>query len=146
LAGTKPHKYAQASCTILTRLGREELTALCDDAAVQAQSVQLKLLRTDHYLAPVAYCVRTRIGGIGKGGEKMTIRVDFADLNGQTRVKVSIAKYTLKRSWPFPWEMIGWSNYKEFMETLVVLVKARDDESKATIVTIAAPVTSRGMH
>lgn len=146
MARTKSHKYAQASCTIGTRLGREEITALCDEAAVQAQSVQFAIRRTDDRPGVVVYTVLARIGGIGKRKEKMKIQVDFADMSGQTVVKTSIAAYTLQRSsWPLPWQMLAWSNYKKFMTTLALLVKSRDDSCTTTIVESAAPVTSVGL-
>jgi len=141
LARPKSHKYANASCTIRTGLGREEITALCDEAAVQAQSVQFTIRRTDDRPGLVVYTVRTRIGGIGQRGEVMKIQVDFADMNGQTGVKTSIAGYTLKRSWPLPWQMLAWSNYRKFMTTLALLVKSSDASCTTTIVELGVPVT-----
>jgi len=137
LGPTTTHKYAKASCSILTVLDRETITALCDEAAVQAQSVQLKFHRADNVSGALQYIVRTRIGGVGKLGEKMTILVSLSDTNGQTSVKTSIARYTLQRSWPLPWQMIAWGNYKKFMNTVALLVKSRDARCTSTIVEMA---------
>lgn len=133
MARPKPHKYHQASCTIITEMSREEIPALCDEAAVQAQSVQFSIQREDSRPGLLVYTVRTRIGGIGKFGEKMTFQVAIADHNSQTRITTKIIRYTQKRSWPFPWQMVAWSNYKKFMTTLALLVKSRNPGCKTTI-------------
>ena len=138
---TKSHKHAQASCTILTGLTREELLLLCDEAAVQAASVQFSIHRGESRPEIAEYIVRTPIGGIGKLGEKMTIRVDLADASGQTRIRTSIARYTMKRAWPLPWEMLAWRNYKNFMATLAMLVTSRDPNCTANIIETASPST-----
>jgi hypothetical protein len=137
LAPTKTHKYAKASCTVLTALDTEMIAHLCDEAAAQAESVQFKIHRADNGSNALHYIVKTRIGGVGKAGEKMEILVSVSDTNGQTSVKTSIARYTLQRSWPFPWQMLAWGNYKKFMNTLTLLIKSKDAGCTSKIVEMA---------
>lgn len=129
MARPKPHKHARASCTVITRMSREEIPVVCDEAAVQAQSVQFSIQRTDSRPELLVYKIRTRIGGFGKGGDKMTFHVELADHDGQTRITTKIINYTQQRSWPFPWQMVAYSNYKKFMNTLAMIISSRDANS-----------------
>jgi len=134
--GPRQHKHAQASCTIVTRLDREAVVALSEKAALQAQSWQLSMFRSAVTSARVVYVVRTRIGGVGKRGERMTCYVDLETMGDKTRLRTSIGRYTLQRSWPFPWQMVAWSVYQRFMLILATLVKEADPSAMTTIVEV----------
>lgn len=142
MAPARSHKYAQASCKITTTLSRDDIRMLCDGAAEQAQSPQFSVRREDDRPEFLVYKIRTRIGGVGKRGEKMTFRVDLADREDSTLIKTSILNYTLQRSWPMPWQMVAWGNYKKFMNTLVLLVSSRDASCTTSVVESAANAAS----
>jgi hypothetical protein len=130
----RPHKFELASCSITTQLDPATIAKLCEIAAKHSETIDTMARLEESSLGRLVYSLRNRL--VGGRVEFMTFQVVLREENGRQQVETCILKYKLKRSWPFPWEMIAWKSYRNFMQALVAEVKTADPDADTSIVEI----------
>jgi hypothetical protein len=132
----KRHKHAKASASISTGLDAGRIALVAEQAAKQAETIQVMLRLEESTPGRLVYSARNRL--VGGLVEFMTFEVAMKESNGTRTVKTRILTYKQQRQWifvvPLPWQMLAWSNYKKFMYALVSGIKAGDARAQANVV------------
>jgi hypothetical protein len=136
----KRHKYAGASASISTGLDAERIAQISEQAAKQAETLQVSLRLEESTPGRLVYSARNRV--VGGRIEFMAFEVVLKESNGARIVKTRILNYKQKRQWilviPLPWRMLAWNNYKSFMHALASGIEAADTTAQASVVELAA--------
>jgi hypothetical protein len=133
----KRHKYAGAAASILTELDPGRIAQIAEQAAKQAESLQVTVRLEESTPGRLVYSARNRI--LGGRVEFMTFDVTLNEEKGMRTVKTRILTYKQKRQRimgiiPLPWQMLAWSNYKRFMHALAAGVKGADAAAQTHVV------------
>jgi hypothetical protein len=136
----KRHKYAGASASISTSLDPGKIAEVAEQAAKQAESLQVIVRLEESTPGRLVYSSRNRV--LGGRVEFMTFDVTLTEDKGTRAVKTRILTYKQKRQRimgiiPLPWQMLAWSNYKKFMHALATGIKGADAAARTTIVELA---------
>src|SRR5664280_664699 len=132
----KRHKYAGASASISTSLNIGTIAQIAERAAKEAETLQVLIRLEESTPERLVYSARNRVTG-GRI-EFMTFEVALKGDSGIRTVKTRILRYKQKRHWllvvPLPWQMLAWSNYKQFMHALAAGIRAGDSSAKTNVV------------
>jgi hypothetical protein len=133
----KRHKYAGAAASILTELDPGRIAQIAEQAAKQAESLQVTVRLEESTPGRLVYSARNRI--LGGRVEFMTFDVTLNEEKGMRTVKTRILTYKQKRQRimgiiPLPWQMLAWSNYRGFMHALAAGLKGADAAAQTQVV------------
>lgn len=135
----KRHKYAGASASVATSLDAARIARIAEEAAKEAETVGVMVRLEESTPGRLVYSLRNRV--VGGRVEFMTFALTLKDENDHRTVRTRILSYKQKRSWifviPLPWQMLAWSNYKNFMYTLAAGIKSADASAQTHIVELA---------
>jgi hypothetical protein len=130
------HKHAAASASVSTSLDAARIAQIAEQAAKQAETLQVMVRLEESKPGRLVYSARNRI--VGGLVEFMTFEVTLQEGSGTRNVKTRILSYKQKRQWlliiPLPWQMLAWSNYKKFMYALVSGIGAEDANARTSVV------------
>ena len=133
------HKYAGATASISTNLDAKDVAQIAEQAAKHAETLQVMLRLEESTPGRLVYSARNRV--MGGRVEFMTFEVTLREDNGARTAKTRILRYKQKRSWiliiPLPWQMMAWSNYKNFMYALASGIKLKDATATANVIELA---------
>jgi hypothetical protein len=133
------HKYAGASASISTSLDTGKIVQIAEQAAKEAETLQVTMRLEESTPERLVYSVRNRVTG-GRI-EFMTFEVALKGDSAIRTVKTRILTYKQKRQWllviPLPWQMMAWRNYKQFMHALAAGIRAGDSSAKTNVVELA---------
>ncbi|HZU80347.1 MAG TPA: hypothetical protein VE991_10570 [Acidimicrobiales bacterium] len=135
----KQHKYARASATVKTRLDASTIAEVAEQAAKQAESIQVMVRLEESAPGRLVYSSRNRV--VGGVVEFMTFEVTMKENADGRVVSTRILRYKQKRQWliviPLPWQMVAWGTYKKFMYGFVNGIKAQDSQAATKVVELA---------
>jgi hypothetical protein len=138
-AVARRHKYAGASASISTSLDPGSIAEIAEQAAKQAETLQVMMRLEESTPGRLVYSARNRV--VGGRIEFMTFETTLKESQGARTVKTRILTYKQKRQWilviPLPWQMMAWSNYKKFMYSLATGIKAADATAQTNVVELA---------
>jgi hypothetical protein len=131
----KRHKNAGASASISTSLKSEEIVQIAEQAAKDAETLQVMMRLVKSTPERLVYAAQNRVTG-GRVGF-MTFEVVLKDDAGLRSVKTRILSYKQRRQWvlvvPLTWRMLAWSNYKAFMHAFVAGIREEDAKAKTQV-------------
>ena len=137
----KQHKYAGASVSISTRLDPRRVAEIAEQAAKEAESLQVMVRLEESTPDRLVYSARNRV--LGGHVTFMTFDVGLNGDDGTRSVKTRILTYKQRRQWiliiPLPWQMLAWSTYKKFMYGLAAGMKEADSAALANVMELAHP-------
>lgn len=136
----KRHKYAGASASISTTLDAGRIAQIAEQAAKQAETLQVMVRLEESTPGRLVYSARNRV--LGGRVEFMTFDATLKEDKGTRTVKTRILTYKQKRQRimgiiPLPWQMLAWSNYKKFMHALAGGIKGADAAAQTNVVELA---------
>jgi hypothetical protein len=135
----KRHKHAGASASISTSLDPGSIAHIAEQAAKQAETLQVMLRLEESTPGRLVYSARNRV--LGGRVEFMTFDATLKEDTSTRTVKTRILTYKQKRQWiliiPLPWQMLAWSNYKKFMYALATEIKGADAAAQTNVVELA---------
>ncbi len=136
----KRHKYAGASASISTSLDADRIAEIAEQAAKQAETIQVMVRLEESTPGRLVYSARNRM--LGGRVEFMTFDAKLKEAQGARTVETAILSYKQKRQYilgiiPLPWQMLAWSNYKKFMNALATGIKGADAAAHANVVELA---------
>ncbi len=135
----KRHKYAGASAAIATRLDPGTIAQISEQAAKEAETLQVMVRLEESTPGRLVYSARNRV--LGGRIEFMTFDVTLRENKGTRTVKTRILSYKQKRQWifiiPLPWQMLAWSNYKKFMYSLATGINGADAAAQTNVIELA---------
>jgi hypothetical protein len=138
-AVARRHKYAGASASISTSLDPGRIAEIAEQAAKQAETLQVMMRLEESTPGRLVYSARNRV--VGGRIEFMTFEATLKESQGTRTVKTRILTYKQKRQWilviPLPWRMMAWSNYKKFMYSLATGIKAADATAQTNVIELA---------
>jgi hypothetical protein len=132
----KAHKHAGASASISTTLDAGKIAELAENAAKQAETIQVMIRLEESTPGRLIYSARNRLvrGAI----EFMTFEVTLGGGNEARIVRTRILSYRQRRQWifiiPLPWQMLAWNNYRSFMHELTESIQRNDVSARINVV------------
>jgi len=133
------HKYAGASASISTSLDPGMIAQISEEAAKQAETLQVMVRLEESAPGRLVYSARNRV--LGGRVEFMTFEVGLKDAVETRTVTTRILTYKQKRQWilivPLPWKMLAWNNYKRFMQALAKGIGRVDSAAQIDVIELA---------
>ena len=134
------HKHAAASASISTGLSPEAIARISEQAAKDAETLQVMVRMEDATPGRLVYSARNRM--LGGRVEFMTFDVLLKEGKGALTAQTRILTYKQKRQWilfiPMPWQMVAWSTYRKFMYALTSGITSADGEARTNVRELAA--------
>jgi hypothetical protein len=135
----KAHKHAGATASISTALDASRIAELAENAAKQAETIQVMIRLEESSPGRLVYSARNRL--LGGMAEFMTFEVRLSGDSDAHSVRTQILSYKQKRQWifliPLPWQMLGWGNYRNFMRGLTESIKKVDSSAQTSVIEFA---------
>lgn len=135
---TVNHRFAGAHAMARTRLSSKEIVEICETAAKNSETLQFEIRLEVSNPGQLIYSVRNRV--LGGRMEIMTFEVTLQSSNEVHVLKTKLLTYKVVRNWflffPLPWQMVGWSVYKNYMKSLMDGVSSHDGQATVEVVQI----------